>query len=73
MFYRLSQDCERDDKELPTYSYKRRMADEVEIVSIAECHTCGSLMTETEEVITYNGETFCSEICRDDYLQIMEE
>jgi hypothetical protein len=54
----------------PEYGYKRKKLDE--IIPIAECHVCGALMAEREEVITDgHGTTFCGEPCRDEYEQMM--
>jgi hypothetical protein len=54
------------------YNYKRKKLDE--IIPIAECHVCGALMAEWEEVITDgHGTTFCGEPCRDEFEQMIED
>jgi hypothetical protein len=54
------------------YGYKHKRTDDVEMIAIAECHVCGTLMAEQEEVITDgHGTTFCGEPCRDEYEQMM--
>lgn len=63
---------DQSQQETIEYGYKRKYdPDEIEV--IAECHTCGVLLTIFEEVLTYNDQTFCSRECIADYNRLMEE
>lgn len=55
------------------YGYKRKLTDEVEIRIIAECYTCGSVMTDEHEIVTYNNETFCGHDCKEEYIKMIED
>lgn len=63
---------DQSQQEEPDYGYKRKYdPDEIEV--IAECHTCGVLLTTFEEVLTYNERTFCGRECIADYDRLITD
>jgi hypothetical protein len=69
-----NEDNNNQPTEFLRYGYRPKRTDEVEIVEIARCELCGSIMTETEEVVTDGfGTTFCGEPHMIEYDKMVED
>lgn len=55
------------------YGYKRKKLEIVEIETIAECHLCGVLIADGQEVVPYNNETFCSQYHVNEFKQMEDD